>query len=276
MANALAEKTGTELLPPTSRKGTTEEDGPALEVEISPGELLDKISILQIKSERIDDPAKLRNIQTELQTLTDTRNQFVETSPSLDQLFADLKRVNEALWDVEDELRFCEQRQDFGPEFVELARSVYRHNDRRSVLKRENQQAARLPARGREILRLARRNNGSASRTIDGAGQGGPPANAHHRPRASQEMSLWADALSHPGSLHRPITRHLRRVLPGRNGPARASDWPRPGRARHRCQHRHPYRVLRPKGRPDRNGFGLRTPKSPVPDPMRQRGPWVP
>jgi FkbM family methyltransferase len=137
IAAALAEETGTELTPPSSRKETSEEALSSLRVEVSPGELLDKISILQIKSERIDDPAKLWNIQTELQALTQTRNQFVETSPSLDQLFADLKRVNEALWDVEDELRFSEQRQDFGPEFVELARSVYRHNDRRSVLKRE-------------------------------------------------------------------------------------------------------------------------------------------
>ncbi len=137
IAAALAEETGTELTPPTLRKGTIEEDSPALNVEISPGELLDKVSILQIKAERIDDPAKVQNIQTELQTLSRTRDQFVETSPRLDELFAKLKTVNEALWDVEDELRFCEQRQDFGPEFVELARSVYRHNDRRSVLKRE-------------------------------------------------------------------------------------------------------------------------------------------
>lgn len=136
IAAALAERTGTELVPRVSHEEKTEEAS-SLNVEISPGELLDKISILQIKAERIDDPAKLQNIQTELQTLSRTRDQFVEASPKLDELFADLKKVNEALWDVEDELRFCEQRQDFGPEFVELARSVYRHNDRRSVLKRE-------------------------------------------------------------------------------------------------------------------------------------------
>jgi FkbM family methyltransferase len=134
MAAALAEKAGTEVV-------LLEEEGPethisSLTVEISPGELFDKISILQIKTERIGDPAKLENIQAELRELEQTRDQSLQPSTRLDELSAQLKVVNEVLWKVEDELRHCEQQQDFGPRFVELARSVYRHNDRRSSLKR--------------------------------------------------------------------------------------------------------------------------------------------
>jgi hypothetical protein len=107
-----------------------------IQVPISAGELLDKITILQIKSERISDAAKLENVHHELSVLSAVRNRAIPASTEVEALTAELQRVNEALWDVEDEIRLCERRKDFGPRFVELARSVYRHNDHRSLLKR--------------------------------------------------------------------------------------------------------------------------------------------
>jgi tetratricopeptide (TPR) repeat protein len=105
-------------------------------IEIAPGELLDKITILQIKSERIRDPMKLRNVRHELTVLEAAQQQATAPSAELQQLTASLKEVNEALWQIEDEIRLCERDQDFGPRFIELARSVYRQNDRRAALKR--------------------------------------------------------------------------------------------------------------------------------------------
>jgi tetratricopeptide (TPR) repeat protein len=110
--------------------------GGAIVVEIAPGELLDKITILHIKSERIRDATKLQNVRRELEMLEAARQRSLLPSEELAQLVAELKTVNEALWEVEDELRVSERHQDFGPRFVELARSVYRHNDRRAALKR--------------------------------------------------------------------------------------------------------------------------------------------
>ncbi len=109
--------------------------GPIL-VEVAAGELLDKITILQIKSERIADAAKLANVRAELATLEAARRRALRHSDEVDGVLAELKAVNEELWEVEDELRACEAAGDFGPRFVELARSVYRHNDRRAELKR--------------------------------------------------------------------------------------------------------------------------------------------
>jgi tetratricopeptide (TPR) repeat protein len=108
----------------------------AVLVEISPGELLDKITILQIKSRRITNPAKLRNVAAELQALEPARQRALPDTPALAALASELQAVNEALWNVEDDLRICERDRDFGPRFVELARSVYRTNDRRAALKR--------------------------------------------------------------------------------------------------------------------------------------------
>jgi uncharacterized coiled-coil DUF342 family protein len=105
-------------------------------VETAPGELIDKITILQIKSERITDAEKLRNVRLELATLAATRDQAIPQCDELRALAAELKTVNEALWEIEDEIRLCEQRKDFGPRLVELARSVYHQNDRRSAVKR--------------------------------------------------------------------------------------------------------------------------------------------
>jgi tetratricopeptide (TPR) repeat protein len=109
---------------------------PAVTVEVSPGELLDKITILEIKSQRITDPAKLRNVASELRSLEAVRRRALPGSPELAGLAAELRAVNEALWQIEDDIRRCDRDGDFGPRFVELARSVYRTNDRRAALKR--------------------------------------------------------------------------------------------------------------------------------------------
>ena len=105
-------------------------------VEVSAGELIDKISILEIKQSRIDDPEKLDNIQRELATLTDSRDRSIQPSETLEKLTGELKIVNETLWDIEDEIRECERLRDFGDNFVQLARRVYFTNDKRSELKR--------------------------------------------------------------------------------------------------------------------------------------------
>ena len=105
-------------------------------VEIAPGELIDKITILEIKSERISDAAKRRHVNTELALLVAARDCTVPGSVELTRLEAELKGVNEALWQIEDEIRLCERDEDFGPRFIALARSVYHTNDRRAALKR--------------------------------------------------------------------------------------------------------------------------------------------
>ncbi|MBI1986362.1 MAG: hypothetical protein HYW28_13985 [Rhodospirillales bacterium] len=107
-----------------------------LSVEISPGELIDKITILEIKRERMTDTAKLKNVEHEWTTLTAARDSAVKPSVELDRLAAELKQVNERLWEIEDDIRDCERRKDFGRKFVELARGVYMNNDRRSEIKR--------------------------------------------------------------------------------------------------------------------------------------------
>jgi hypothetical protein len=106
-------------------------------VEIAPGELLDKITILQIKMQRIKDPAKLANVQRELERLNENYNAAIPRSDKLDALVGGLREANERLWVIEDELRICEAAGDFGPKFIELARSVYRENDLRSAFKRQ-------------------------------------------------------------------------------------------------------------------------------------------
>jgi len=106
-------------------------------VEIAPGELIDKITILEIKSERIADAGKLKNVRVELDVLAAARDAAMAASAELAELTAQLKQVNEALWEIEDAIRDCERGQDFGPKFIELARSVYHSNDRRAALKRQ-------------------------------------------------------------------------------------------------------------------------------------------
>jgi hypothetical protein len=108
---------------------------PAIRVEIAPGELLDKIAILQIKTKRISDAAKLKNVRHELEVLQKARESLPDL-PQLAALVAELKEANEALWEIEDAIRDCERQGDFGPRFIELARSVYKTNDRRAAVKR--------------------------------------------------------------------------------------------------------------------------------------------
>ncbi len=108
-----------------------------IRVEISPGELLDKITILEIKTARIADPNKRHNVAREMASLTETRRASIPDLPSLHALVAELRDVNAALWDIEDQIREMERARDFGARFVELARSVYRQNDRRAAVKRQ-------------------------------------------------------------------------------------------------------------------------------------------
>src|SRR4051812_48007282 len=97
-------------------------------IEVSPGELLDKLTILRIKVAKIKDPERLTNVVKELEILERARAECIpETAPLL-KLKENLAQINHKLWDVEDSLRECEARQDFSNEFVELARSVYRLN----------------------------------------------------------------------------------------------------------------------------------------------------
>ena len=109
---------------------------------VSAGELIDKITILRVKAQRIDDPAKEANVQAELALLEATAAIELRTSPELERLTAELTEINAALWDIEDGKRDCERRGDFGPVFVALARSVYIENDRRAAVKRRINDAA--------------------------------------------------------------------------------------------------------------------------------------
>lgn len=104
--------------------------------EISPGELIDKITILEIKAERIADPAKLENVRYALEKLRATQRAALPGSAELARLTVELRRANEALWEIEDAIRERERAADFGPAFIELARSVYRTNDRRAATKK--------------------------------------------------------------------------------------------------------------------------------------------
>jgi hypothetical protein len=106
-------------------------------VEVSWGELVDKVTILQIKLARIRDPAKLANVERELAALGAARAEALARSPRVAELEAELRRTNEVLWDNEDRLRDLERAKDYGPAFVECARAAYRTNDRRAALKRE-------------------------------------------------------------------------------------------------------------------------------------------
>jgi|SRR6056297_1037706 len=105
-------------------------------IPVSIGELVDKMTILRIKSDRIADPAKLANVGEELRQLSETRG-ALGPLPAADEIEGDLEAINLRLWDVEDRLREMETRQEFGPEFIEAARSVYKLNDERARLKYE-------------------------------------------------------------------------------------------------------------------------------------------
>jgi hypothetical protein len=97
---------------------------------------VDKITILEIKLERIAAGKRLANVRAELSALRRVKNDRMPRSERLDELTAALKKVNLALWRIEDQLRICERKADFGAAFIALARSVYRLNDRRARVKR--------------------------------------------------------------------------------------------------------------------------------------------
>jgi len=105
--------------------------------EISAGELLDKISILEIKLDKIKDKENLQEIDKEYKSLNETRKSHLEITPDIQNLINQLKDVNIKLWSIEDEKRICEKNKDFSKKFIELARSVYINNDKRAKIKSE-------------------------------------------------------------------------------------------------------------------------------------------
>jgi len=105
--------------------------------EISAGELLDKISILEIKREKIKDKTCQEEINKEYSILKEVQNSSIEMTEKLKTLLKEIKEVNLNLWNIEDKLRVCEKNKDFGQTFIELARGVYLNNDKRSKIKFE-------------------------------------------------------------------------------------------------------------------------------------------
>jgi hypothetical protein len=105
--------------------------------EISAGELIDKITILEIKKIKISDTNKLKNIETELVSLNNTFKKFIPDSSQIQILIDNLKSINLKLWDIENGKRLAEKNSDFGVQFIELARNVYKNNDERAKIKSE-------------------------------------------------------------------------------------------------------------------------------------------
>ncbi len=103
--------------------------------EISTGELLDKISILEIKLEKIKNKASQKEVRKEYKILKEAQNSSVKLTEKMKTLFNEIKGVNLNLWNIEDKLRICEKNKDFGQSFIKLARDVYLNNDKRSKIK---------------------------------------------------------------------------------------------------------------------------------------------
>lgn len=108
-----------------------------IKVPISPGELIDKITILQIKSARMTDAAKVANVRTELELLEATWRSSDHRSSDIAAEWEALRRINEQLWDIEDDIRDKERAKAFDQKFIELARAVYVTNDERAAVKRQ-------------------------------------------------------------------------------------------------------------------------------------------
>jgi hypothetical protein len=108
-----------------------------VEIPVSPGELIDRLTILQIKTERITDPGRNDRVKKERQRYEEVRERRVPHSEEIGQLTLELKQTNEKLWDIEDHIRIAEKDQLFDKTFIGLARSVYKTNDRRAALKRQ-------------------------------------------------------------------------------------------------------------------------------------------
>jgi Family of unknown function (DUF6165) len=105
-------------------------------LEVSPGELIDKMTILEIKLAHLASPDQLANVRREYHLVKQTFSECVESTPALMELIGELKAANLALWQIEDAIRDHERNKDFGEAFVQLARSVYRTNDQRAAIKR--------------------------------------------------------------------------------------------------------------------------------------------
>ena len=105
--------------------------------EISAVELLDKLSILEIKLNKIKNPALLLEIKKEYNTINEAKNNNINSSNEINVLYADLKKINEQLWEIEYKIRLCEKNSDFKDKFIQLARDVYFKNDKRSKIKSE-------------------------------------------------------------------------------------------------------------------------------------------
>ena len=106
-------------------------------VEVSVGELLDKISILEIKQEKIKDSEKLKYINNEYNVLRDQFSKNVKSDDKINKLFDSLKEINSKLWVIEDEKRMCEKKSDFGESFIKLSRDIHFLNDDRAKIKLE-------------------------------------------------------------------------------------------------------------------------------------------
>lgn len=106
-------------------------------VPTAPGELIDKLTILRLKEERISDAAKVANVKVEKAALMETAKAHVPESAQLDALWDELYQINADLWVIEDEIRDCEMAKNFGEEFIRLARAVYVTNDRRAEVKKK-------------------------------------------------------------------------------------------------------------------------------------------
>ena len=106
-------------------------------VEVSVGELLDKISILEIKKEKISDPESLKIINSEYLVLKEQLKKNIKTNSEVDRLFDSLKEINSKLWLIEDDKRMCEKNSDFGEKFIKLSRDVHFLNDKRAKIKLE-------------------------------------------------------------------------------------------------------------------------------------------
>ena len=105
--------------------------------EISAGELLDKISILEIKLKKITDKGRLQDIKKDYDILKKVQNNHIKPSVNVNRLLKEINGVNQKLWDIEDKLRVCEKDKNFGKDFIELARGVYINNDKRAKIKSE-------------------------------------------------------------------------------------------------------------------------------------------
>ena len=105
--------------------------------EISAGELLDKLSILEIKLNKIKNPALLEEIKKDYNIINEAKDKNIISSDEINVLYKDLKKINEQLWEIEDKIRLCEKNSDFKDKFIQLARDVYFKNDKRSKIKSE-------------------------------------------------------------------------------------------------------------------------------------------